>query len=122
MVSAIRCLSITPPCFEAAGAANDDEVLEFFSSDIDYKSTVKAELELWRSNFKGEEVPDTPQSALKYTNSILFPNMLIHMMVLPVTSCEAECSFSTLHRPKTYLCTMMSREKLNGLALLNVYM
>ena len=45
----------------------------------------------------------------------------MHMMVLPVTSCEAECSFSTLRRLKTYLRTTMSQERLNGLALLNVY-
>ena len=43
------------------------------------------------------------------------------MMVLPVTSCEAERSFSTLRRLKTYLRTTMSQERLNGLALLNVY-
>ena len=123
---AIKCLSIIPSCFEAAGTASDDEVLEFFSSDIEFKSTAKAELELWRSTFKDKEleVPDTPQSALKHTSSILFPNirkMLIHMMVLPVTSCEAERSFSTLRRLKTYLRTTMSQERLNGLALLNVY-
>ena len=43
------------------------------------------------------------------------------MMVLPVTSYEAERSFSTLRRLKTYLHTTMSQERLNGLALLNVY-
>ena len=44
--------------------------------------------------------------------------MLIHMMVLPVTSWEAE---RTLRRLKTYLHTTMRQEQLNGLALLNVY-
>ena len=43
------------------------------------------------------------------------------MMVLPVTSYEAERSFSALRRLKTYLHTTMSQERLNGLALLNVY-
>ena len=43
------------------------------------------------------------------------------MMVLPVTSYEAEHSFSTLRRLKAYLHTTMSQERLNGLALLNVY-
>ena len=43
------------------------------------------------------------------------------MMVLPVTSYEAERSFSTLRRLKTYLHTTMSQERLNGLALLNIY-
>ena len=58
---AIKCLSIIPSCFEAARAASDDEVLEFFSSDIEFKSTAKAELELWQSMFKDKEleVPDS---------------------------------------------------------------
>jgi len=68
-------------------------------------------------------VDHTPQSALKHTSLLLFPNirkMLIHMMVLPVTSCEAERSFSTLRRSKTYLHTTMSQQRLNGLVLLNI--
>ena len=72
---AINCLSIISSCFATAGAASDDEILEFFSSDINFKSTAKAELELWRSNFKDKELPDTPQSALKYTSQVLFPNI-----------------------------------------------
>ena len=47
--------------------------------------------------------------------------MLIHTMVLPVTSCEAERSFSTLRRIKTYLRSTMKQERLIGLALLNVH-
>jgi len=46
-ILAIKCLSIIPSCFKTAGGASDDEVLEFFSSDIEFKSTAKAELELW---------------------------------------------------------------------------
>ena len=42
-------------------------------------------------------------------------------MVLPVTSCETERSFSTLRRIKIYLLTTMSNERLNGLALLSVH-
>ena len=47
LLLAIKYLTIVPSCFEAAGVASDDEVLEFFSSDIEFKSTAKAELELW---------------------------------------------------------------------------
>ena len=59
-----------------------------------------------------------------HANSMIFPNirkMLIHIMVLPVTSCEAERSFSTLRRIKSYLRTTMTNERLNGLALLSVH-
>jgi len=67
----IKCLSIISSCFAAAGAASDDEVLEFFSGDIEFKSMARAELELWRSNFKDKEIPHTPQSALKHTSPVI---------------------------------------------------
>ena len=47
--------------------------------------------------------------------------MLVRVMVLPVTSCEAEHSFSTLRRVKTYLRSTMAQERLSGLALLNIH-
>ena len=43
-------------------------------------------------------------------------------MVLPVTSCEAECSFSTLWHVKTYLHSMMTQERLSGLDLMNIHL
>jgi len=80
--------------------ANDDEVFDFFKEDVTFDSAVKVELQLWRTYFHDHvELPDTPQSSLKYASPLLFPNirkMLIHVMVLPVTSCEAERLFSAL--------------------------
>ena len=43
------------------------------------------------------------------------------MLVLPVTSCEAERSFSALRRIKNYLRSTMTEERLTGLALLNIH-
>ena len=40
---------------------------------------------------------------------------------LPVTSCEAERSFSTLKRLKTFLRSTMGEERLNSLAVLNIH-
>ncbi|XP_025406722.1 uncharacterized protein LOC112680748 [Sipha flava] len=54
----------------------------------------------------------------------LFPNVfkLLQILVtLPVTSCEAEGSFSTLKRIKTYLRNSTSESRLNGLAALNIH-
>ena len=125
-ILAMKCLSIIPSCFSCE-VTNDDEILEFFSSDIEYLSTAKAELALWQAYFKDqeiEELPDTPELSLKHATPMLFPSiqkMLIHIMVLPVTSCEAERSFSALRRIKTFLRTTMTQDRLNGLALLNVY-
>ena len=85
---------------------------------------MKTELQLWRVYFKEKELPETAQSSLQYANSLVFPNirkMLIHTLVLPVASCEAERYFSTLLRIKTCLRSTMKQERLTGLALLNVH-
>ena len=87
-------------------------------------STAYAELQLWHTYFKDKELPNSVSSSIQHTSPILFPNirkMLIHAMVLLVTSCEAERSFSALHRIKSYLCTTMKQERLNRLSLLNVH-
>jgi len=40
---------------------------------------------------------------------------------LPVSSCEAERSFSSLRRLKTYLRSTMSQSRLNSVALLHAH-
>ena len=123
-LTAMRCLGIIPACFSSQDRASDEEMFEFFKDDLSSPSAAKAELELWRSHFSGKELPDTPQAAFKQANPLLFPNfrmMLAHIMILPVTSCEAERSFSGLRRIKTYLRSTMTQERLIRLALLNVH-
>ena len=71
-----------------------------------FPSAAGAELELWRSHIVGKNLPNVHQAALQHANTVTFSNvrkMLVGEMVLPVTSCEAERSFSTLRRVKTYL-------------------
>ena len=43
------------------------------------------------------------------------------LLVIPATSCEAERSFSTLRRLKTYLRSTMAQERLCNLALCHVH-
>ena len=122
----MRCLGIIPACFSDDGIASDVEMIEFFKDDLTFPSSVKAELDLWHSHFRESscDLPDTPKAAFEHANPLVFPNvrrMLARVMVLPVTSCEAERSFSTLHRVKTYLRSTMTQERLTGLALLNVH-
>ena len=40
---------------------------------------------------------------------------------LPITSCEAERSFSTLKRLETFIRSTMGEERLNSLAVLNIH-
>ena len=117
-ITAMRCLGIIPACFSSENRASDAEMLEFFQDDLSFPSAAEAELLLWRSHFR------EPQGAFQQASSLVFPNvrrMLTRVMILPVTSCEAERSFSTLRRIKTYLRSTMKQERLTGLALLNVH-
>ena len=50
-----------------------------------------------------------------------FANLLRIYLTLPSTSCEAERSFSVLRRLKNNLCTTMSQDRLNSVAILAVY-
>ena len=125
---ALKCLGIIPSCFTAENQATNEEMEEFFKEDIHYASAFQAELRLWHSHFSSMEManlPNSPQEALKFAHEMAFPTIraiLFRMMVLPVTSCEAERSFSCLRRLKTYLRSTMSQERLNGLvALLNIH-
>lgn len=123
-LTAMRCLGIIPSCFSSSQRATDDEIIAFFDDDVDAASTAHAELQLWHAYFKDKELPDTLSSSIQHTSAMMFPNirrMLIHAMVLPVTSCEAERSFSALRRIKNYLRTTMTQNRLNGLALLNIH-
>ena len=53
-----------------------------------------------------------------------FPELLKVLKIfatLAVTSCEAERSFSTMKRLKTFIRSTMGEERLNSLAVLNIH-
>ena len=53
----------------------------------------------------------------------VFPDIktLLHIgCTLPVSSCEAECSFSGLHRMKSYMRSTMNEGRLSALALMHL--
>jgi len=60
-VLAMKCLCIIPSYFSYQ-TANDDKIVEFFSSDLQYISAAKAELHFWRAHFKEQE--QLPQNML----------------------------------------------------------
>jgi hypothetical protein len=54
----------------------------------------------------------------------IFPNiytLLKRFSILPITTASVEKSFSTLKRIKTYLRNATSKDRLNGLALINIH-
>jgi len=54
---------------------------------------------------------------------IFFPSIIIALKILslPVTSCTAERSFSSLRRVKTWLRSTTGENRLNGLCTLSVH-
>ena len=60
---------------------------------------------------------------VKYADEDMYPNISVLLIIgctLPVSSAEAERSFSCLRRIKSYLRNRMSDERLSGLALIHL--
>ena len=69
----------------------------------------------------GNEIPDAFVTAITAVSKEEFPNiytLLCIACVLPITSCEAERSFSTLRQTKTYLRNSMLTPRLSALILM----
>lgn len=93
---------------------------------VDTHDTVLAEVTMWQRKLKGsEELQDlTALELLKKCNKTFFPNVFTLLKILctlPVTTCEGERSFSTLAKLKSYERSVCGQDRINGLALLNIY-
>lgn len=89
-------------------------------------SIILGELRLWFQKISHlENKPENALDALKHCNDInIFPTVgkLVQIMAtLPVTTCSAERSFSSLRYLKNYLRSTIGENRLNGLALLFVH-
>ncbi|XP_025425351.1 52 kDa repressor of the inhibitor of the protein kinase-like [Sipha flava] len=96
------------------------------SSDLDCgKLAVVGEIKTWQQKFVQTQVfPKNALDALQECNETIFPStfkLLQILTTLPVTTASSERSFSTLKRLKTYLWNPTCENRLNGLALLNIY-
>ncbi len=96
--------------------------------DITFISVIctfnKCLLQSYWQQVKQDDRPATALGALKKCNKAQFPNIytILHLLVVcPVTSCEAERSFSSLRRLKDYMRTTMTEERLNGLTMMMVH-
>ncbi|KAL4153702.1 hypothetical protein QTP88_001535 [Uroleucon formosanum] len=101
------------------------ELVEFYANDVDDFDRVKSETILWnRYLTDSNKQYNSVIQILNECNPDLFPNiykLLQTLITLPITSCEAERSFSTLKRIKSYLRNSTSERRLNGLAALNIH-
>lgn len=103
------------------------ELVDFYANDVDDFYRVKSETILWNRYLTDTNIQyNSVIQILNECNSDLFPNIRVYkllqiLITLPITSCEAERSFSTLKRIKNYLRNSISERRLNGLAALNVH-
>ena len=70
--------------------------------------------------FDKDQLPDSPLAAINHCNSRLF-KLLQLLCTLPVTSCEAERTFSVLRRIKPFLRATMCEDRIHGLAILLIH-
>jgi histone deacetylase complex regulatory component SIN3 len=89
------------------------------------KLAVVGEIKTWQQKFVQTQVfPKNALDALQECNETIFPStfkLLQILTTLPVTTASSERSFSTLKRLKTYLWNPTCENRLNGLAILNIY-
>ena len=101
-------------------------VSNFYEDDLPNPLALDAELRLWQTYWKAHQgsLPDNIVTTLKCVNFQGFENIKVILRILgtlPITSCECERSISALRTLKTYQCSTMVEERLNGLALMKIH-
>ncbi|KAG0416042.1 hypothetical protein HPB47_006793 [Ixodes persulcatus] len=114
------------PILESGADLGAEEFLELHSGLVSFPE-LHCGLLIWAAKWKREQRETLVMCALQAVAlcpEALFPNvhrLLEILATLPVTTAEAEGSFPSLRRLKTYLRASTSNERLLGLALLNVH-
>ena len=103
---------------------NMKKLYDTYKEVLDYgKSVAVGELSLWYAVMKDKLYADAHQ-AFNLCDKIKYPCIykLLHIFItLPVTTASNERSFSTIRCLKTYLRSTNGEERLNNLAMLNIY-
>ena len=119
--SAIRLV----PSSEEGDASWVAEFVQTYQDLLDCSvAEAESEVRTWQHMWRQEtgEKPTTLLSALGSTDPFpIISKMITILVTLPVTSAEAERSFSTLRSLKTWLRSTMTEERLTGLALMRVH-
>ena len=118
-------------CLSDDGLSRLASELQFWEDDLPCLSVRDLEKELadWKRHC-GKLSKETSgnlcnlQSLFNFVDEDAFPcvKTLLHIgCVLPITTCEAERSFSGLRRIKSYMRSTMHEERLTGLALMHLH-
>ena len=133
---ASNLLCLVPSILLSSGI-NPIEKLEgmlYWEKDLPFAKSLRNELIRWQALWKSKgsdgesqitkadiSVPDNILLSLGACDSDCFPNihcLLLIACTLPITSAEAERSFSLLRRIKTYARSTMTEERLSDLAII----
>ena len=107
--------------------ASMKDLASLYKADLPAPLSLTTELHCWKRKFmhyESSKLPDGPIDALNECGSRLFPNISTLLKILstiPVTSCEAERTFSALRRIKPFLRTTMTEDRLSGPTLLHIH-
>ena len=105
------------------------EGLKYWNADLPLPSSLENELRRWNALWMekqatSESSPDNLLKALASCDQDSFPNIhsiLVIACTLPISSAEAERSFSLLRRIKTYPRSTMSEERLSDLSIIAMH-
>ena len=97
-----------------------------YHEDMPRYEGLYVELEIWKDKWARckEDVPSTLIQSLVNCDKDTFPNLnrLFSIgCIIPVTSCEAERSFSAFRRLKSFLRSSMGEGRLSSLAMMNIH-
>ena len=115
---------VLPSRIETADLSAVIEGAEAYHTDLPNPANLRSELLLWRTMVAQAKSnrPQTAEDAFQMTGSL--PNvrtLLQILMTLPVTSCSAERTFSTLKRVETDQRTTMGEDRLESLILMSAH-
>ena len=121
----IRFLDVSLPCEVHIREC----FLGFLRLDRAFPNSLLGEVRRWQSlwHAKSEEGANLPHNLLlsfRFCDADAFPNiyhLLFIACTLPITSAEAERSFSLMRRLKTYARSTMSEERLSDLAVIAMH-
>ena len=115
-------------CEEVLASSDIADLIRVYGEDLPSLRSIDAELHSWSIKWKGKidscKHQDTPAKVLTTIDCDFFPNikqLLKIACTLAVTSVKCERSISCLRYLKNYLCSTMTEERLNGLALMYIH-
>ena len=117
------------PVYLASNEVSFDEVKEcaaLYSEVLPGSmDSLELEFEVWQHRWmEADNAPRNVADAIDACDAEILPNMRALLQIfasLPVSSCEAERSFSVLKLLKSYLRSRMGEERLSSLALLYIH-